>query len=283
MSSPLLPLAALLVITTVVVALLVAVLAAGVTPRDVVWLAGAHVGAEPAEVYRRYLARHRAHRLVGAVLGLAFAVVYGITWQGRVEIGIGSGSPLGDLLFMGLAGVLAGALSAETFRLTEPRSMPVLASLGGRRSPVAGHLVALARGATVLALVGGSVTLVVAHDASALAVATVAALLVGIAEATRAAVTGRRRPLLSEAAAEVDLKIRDHAWRALAHLELSAACLAVGWLTAKLPGAGLFWLQVPVVLLSLAAAVVELHRARPRPPRSFAMPRHPVTEEVRTA
>lgn len=276
MASPLL----VVVLCALAAALAVSVRRLRVTDRDVAWLHGSVAPAPAAAVYRRYLARHRTHRLVGAWFGIALAVVYGISARAGVVVGVGAGGPLGDVLFCGLAGVLVGALSAETFRLSEPRHDRALASLSARPGPAAGRTVAAARALAACAVVVGLVGLLgVQASPVGTAVAVGGAAVVALGEATRAAVANRRRPVLSPLALEVDARVRGYAWGAAAHLELAAASLTLAWtvssvpaLAGVLPGAGP---AVTVVVLALVVlTVVELRRARPRPPRDFAVLPH---------
>ena len=243
--------------------------------RDIAWLAGGTIpaDAQAAEVYRRYLVRHRAHRMIGGICGIALAITYGITWQGSVELGIGRGSPLGDLLFCGVAGVLIGALSAETYRLSERRSARAVATLAAHPPLARPDLVLSARVAAGIGLLIGLIVLVAGGGPVSLAVALGGSVLVVIGELTRRAVDGRRRPVLSDAAVEVDARIRAFASTTVARLELAAGVLAAGWaLSESVPddlGGALGALAVVGVLTVLVVVVVQLHRAAPRPPRSF--------------
>ena len=124
-----------------------------VTDRDIAWLSStAQTPPAEAAVYGRYLERHRRHRLVGGLAGAFFAVVVGIRYYGSVSIGIGLGNPLADVLFCGLTGVLVGALAAESFRLSEPQSTTVVASLASRSIPVDPRLGQVARGLAAVAV-----------------------------------------------------------------------------------------------------------------------------------
>ena len=166
--------------------------------------------------------------------------------------------------------MLAGALSAETYRLAEPRTERPAASLTARSPLGSGAVVAWARALLAAALLVGSAAAVVGGSEVSLAVALAGGALVALAELARRSVAGRRRPLLSAAAAAVDARMRWFAARGLASLELSAAALALGWSVSKLPGDAMGWLRVLVTIGALVLALVALHRARPRPPRAFA-------------
>ena len=63
---------------------------AQVTSRDVAWIAGVpEPSPAEADVYSRYLQRHRTHRVVGGLLGALFAISVGTAWYGSVRIGVG--------------------------------------------------------------------------------------------------------------------------------------------------------------------------------------------------
>ncbi len=243
------------------------------TSRDVAWLAGTTGSAAPeAEVYARYLTRHRRHRVTGGLFGALFAIIVGIRWYGTVTIGIGQGSPLADILFCTLTGVLVGALSAETFRLNEPPSTTILASLTEREPLARPELVRVARAVSVGAVAVAALIAVTGHGRSALAIAVSSLLVVALAELTRSAIASRRRPILSEGAQGVDVRIRSFAATSVARLQLAAAVLTAGWVLAKAPDAtntAVGLLHVVAVLGCLVLTVVLLLRAAPRPPRTW--------------
>lgn len=238
-----------------------------VTARDVAWLAGErYPRAQEAAVYERYLIRHRQHRAFGGVVGVLVGAVVGIRLYGHVTAGIGVGSPLGDVLFCGIAGVLLGALSAETFRLSEPRTTVVTASLAGRPTLADRRTAGWARGLVGLTFAIGVGVLVAGHGTAALACAVAGGAVVGVGELTRRAVRGRRRPVLSERARTVDLRLRSFAAGTVSRLELAAAALGLGWTLASVPTAGPAEVVVTVVAVALLiVTVVLLRRATPRP------------------
>ncbi len=240
--------------------------------RDVAWLAGAAVPAdgEAGLVYRRYLERHRGYRLAGAWFGVALAIVVGLAWDGQVHAGIGAGSPFGDVLFCGVAGIVVGSLLAETYRLSLPRDAPASATLDARPALAGAAQVTAARILAGVGLLVGALGLA-AREVTPLAVAVAGSVVVLLAERTRRAIDDRRRPALSEVATEVDARIRRYAAGAVAHLELSAGALTLGWTIAKAFGDGRSMPGTFLVLALLVVAVVALHRARPRPPRSFSI------------
>jgi len=248
----------------------------GTGERDLAWISGTvEVPAGEAEVYRRYLDRHRRHRLVGGLFGGALAVVVGIRFQDRVQlIGAGDGTPLGDVFFCVVMGVIVGALLAETYRLGRARGTAASASLAPREPIGVPGVVRAARIVSGAGLAWGLVTVVVWGGAGAgSAVTAVVGLLpVVIAEATRAAVTHRRRPVETERALRVDGRIRAFAGRTTSWLQLSAATLVTTWVVAVTPlreGSVAEGLLIVPVLAGLVASVVVLRRASPRPPRRW--------------
>lgn len=248
--------------------------------RDVAWLAGGEAPADPqvAEVYRRYLVRHRAHRFFGGLGGVLFAIVYIVTWQDSPDVAAGGG-PLGDFLFCGIGGVLIGALSAETYRLSTRGSARAVATLAPHPPLARPDLARQARAAAGLALLIGIAAPLAGRGWSSLAVALPGAVVVAVGELTRRAIDDRRRPVLSDAAATVDLRIRTFASASVARLELAAGVLAVSWALSaglgdptRLPPAAQaisVALGTPISLVALVVAVVQLRGASPRPPRSF--------------
>lgn len=270
------PLALVLVLVVGIVGGLVVLALVTAVPASaerVEWLAGRTPAPDEAEVYGRYLRRHRRHRLVGGAFGGTLAVVVGVRMEGTVTVGIGAGPPFGDLLFCGLAGVLVGALSAESFRLARPAG-PVAASLEARPAPARPDLLRAARVVAAASLGAGVLVLALGDGTTALLLALAGATLVGVAEATQRAITGRRRPVMSERAREVDRRMRAFAGTSVAHLELAAAVLGMGWtLSAPSLDAGpLQALQALAVIACLVVVVVELRRASPhaRAPRPLA-------------
>ena len=93
-----------------------------------------------------------------------------------------------------------------------------------------------------------------------------------VAEATQSAITGRRRPILSERAGVVDLRMRSFASTSVARLQLAAAVLAAAWTVSKVPGVEsrpTMVTQAVAVIGGLVITVILLHRASPRPPRKW--------------
>ncbi len=245
------------------------IVATRVYDRDVRWLAGATTPTE-AYVVAQYLRRHRLHRLSGGLFGIALALVIGIRWYGQGGLALGTTSPLADVLFCGVAGVVVGALSAETYRLRLPRGGPVAASLAPRPGLPLGRHAWAARavlaGSAAVALAAG----IAWRDWGGLVAVGCAAVVVAVAEATRRAVAHRRRPVLSERAQAIDGRFRGFAAASVTRLELSIAALAAVWALASLPEDGP-WTPVAVAgwLAGLVVAVVQLRRASPRPPAGF--------------
>lgn len=255
-------LAALVIVTQVT--------GASVIDRDIRWLAGDDVTPAEAGVVAAYLRRHRLHRWFGGLFGMALAFVIGIRWFGQAGLALGTTSPMADMLFCGVAGVVVGALSAETYRLRLPRSGPVTASLAERPGlPLQAHAW------TARAVLAGSAVIGVAAGLAwgswgGVVAACCGAVVVGLAEATRAAVAHRRRPVLSERAQVLDGRLRGFAAASVTRLELSVAALVAIWAFASLPQTGP-WMPLSAAgwLVGLVVAVVQLHRAAPRPPAGW--------------
>lgn len=262
-------------VVVLAVGVLVAAMARTTVDRDdVAWIAHPLApDTQEGSVLARYLERHRGHRMVGGFLGVVLACAAGVRLYGQVNIGIGRQSPIADVLFCGLAGTIAGAFSAETFRLSEPRSAVVSATLDARAPLGHRQLVTAARALTVVAVIAGTAVLALDGDAAPVAIAGVGALLATVAEATRRAISGRRRPVLSDRARFVDARMRWFANGAVSHLQLAAALLVLGWVAATAPPAdngALELLQIVAVLGCLVGCIVFLRRAAPRPPRSWS-------------
>ncbi|GIG30365.1 hypothetical protein [Cellulomonas marina] len=274
-------LVAVLVVVGLVALAALRVARVGASARDVAWLAGTAPGELPpaeAAVVARHLERHRRHRRVGGLVGVAFAVVVGIRWYASVGFGVGQHSPLADVLFCGVAGVLVGALVAEGTRL--PRTAgAVTASLAPRPAAPHPRYVGAARGLVAAAVVLGVALLVAGRGPTTLVTALAGAAVVAVAEVTRARVVGRRRPVLAPRAARLDDRLRAFAAGSVALLELSAAVLTATWVLFGLQGAfgapdgGVVDLVLGFASLAgLVVAAVLLHRAAPRPPRSWRPP-----------
>jgi len=244
-----------------------------VSARDVAWLAGTS-DSSPAEtdVYSRYLQRHRVHRLVGGLLGALFAVIAGTRWYGSVSFGVGTNGPLADMLFCGLSGVLVGAFSAETFRLSEPPSATISASLTQHAGVARPQLIRAARVSSLGALLGSALVAATGNGLTPLWIAIGGLVVALVAEATQSAITGRRRPVLSDRAQAVDLRMRSFAGTSIARLQLAVAVLTATWAVSQVPGvdAGpLTLVQALAVITGFVITVVLLHRASPRPPRKW--------------
>lgn len=252
--------------------LLLAVRGTHVSARDVAWLAGtSDSSSAEADVYSRYLQRHRVHRLVGGVLGTLFAIVVGTRWYGSVSSGVGTNSPLGDVLFCGLSGVLVGAFSAETFRLSEPPSATVSASLTQHAGAARPQLIRAARVISLGALVGSALVAATGNGLAPLWIAIGGLVVALVAEATQSAITGRRRPVLSDEARVVDLRMRSFASTSIARLQLAVAVLTATWALSQVPldDGPLVLVQALAVVGGFVITVVLLHRASPRPPRKW--------------
>lgn len=229
---------------------------------DATWLLGRPAPSpRSAELVRRYLHRVRTHRRLGAVTGVVLALWVGLSRQDGISIGIGSGSPLGDLLFGGLAGLLVGSVLADTWRIAPDRArrsadLAVRAVEPGARElhPV---VVLLNAGTGLLALSAPT------PRSTALAVASLVLALTHRLVLRSVAVRGR--PLLPEDLLVTDDALRSFASRRLTAEMLAASVLLLGWqLTTVRPGSGVELVGAPIALI---VTVVLLWRSRPVPPR----------------
>lgn len=233
-------------------------------PRDIAWVAGTEmVPSDEAAVIRRYLARHRRHRMVGGLVGVVAAGTAAFRWQQEASFQV--------LLFGGITGVLVGTLSAETYRLGPRSGGSAVASLEPRTpAPLAG-VVRAARGLLLGVTLVAAVLAVGQSDGGPLLLAAAGVAVSGVAEATRAQIVGRRRPVLSARARDLDERLRTFAGWSVAWLQLALSVLVVGYVLAALPfGPG--WTVVIrdlAVLAALVAAAVYTHRAAPRPPLTW--------------
>ncbi len=241
---------------------------------DVLWLVGRVVTEQEADVCMRYLRRHRMHRVFGGLAGVAVGLVFGTRWDATAGLSIGgAGGPLGDVIFCGVAGVIFGALSAESFRLRLPRSGPVAASLALRpRLPLHRTVV----GAWVLVVAGAGIAvagLAWQGDAVGLQAVALGVVVQGMGTVTRRAIAHRRRPVLSERALEIDGRMRGFASASVARLQASMGWLVVFWALVSLPEDAGRW-TVVFALASVGAfvlAIVYLRRAAPRPPKGWGV------------
>lgn len=255
-----------------------------VDERDILWLAGRPVTAQEADVCARYLRRHRVHRVVGGLFGIAFAVVLSLRWGGPGVV-IGD-DPLADLWLCGVAGVVVGALSAETYRLRLPRSAPATASLAPRPALPMRREVVVAWALVAAGALAGVPGVVAGGDLVGLRAAVLGALVLGAGAAARSAIAYRRRPVLSERALELDGRMRGFAAASVARLQVSLGTMVLAWsiwsipdLSGTLPG---FVLGVA----SLGALVVAIHylrRAAPRPPAGWGGATLPRTSPAASA
>ena len=236
---------------------------------EAVWLLGVPAPSPAsAELVARYLHRVRSHRRLGAWTGAVLALGAGLSRDRLVTIGIGGGSPLGDLLFGGLTGLLVGSVLADTWRIRPNRErrsadLTVRTVDQGARAlhPV---VVGLTAATVLLAVTAPSVRSV------GLALASIALVLTH--RLVLRAVALRGRPLLPEDLLVTDDAVRAFAARRLTLEMLAGAVLLVGWqLATVLPGTDLELVGAPVAVV---LTVVLLWRSRPTPPR-VAVAQHP--------
>lgn len=241
---------------------------------EAAWLLGVPAPtAASAELVRRYLHRVRTHRLLGGGTGAVLALWVGLSRQQEVTLGIGLGSPLGDLLFGGLAGLLVGSVLADTWRIS-PRRNQRAADLSVRtvdRGARALHPVVV-----VLTLATGLLALS-APTVRSVGLAVASGVLVLAHQLVLRSVALRGRPLLPDDLRVTDDAIRSFAARRMTLEMLAAAVLLLGWqLTTVRPGSALELLVAPATLV---LTVVLLWRSRPVAPRAVVAPHTPL--EVR--
>ncbi len=244
-----------------------------ISDHDIAWLAGTpHQRPDASEVYGRYLSRHRTHRLVGGWVGALFAIIFGLRRFDSISVGVGGASPFGDILFCSLFGVLAGALSAELYRLSEEPSTTVAASLAEIDDRAQTDLAPAARGLVGLVVIIGIARWIFASNGAVLQIAFLGIGATMVAELARNAIRSRRRPVLSDAAREVDLRIRAFAAATVDLLHLAVAVLIFGWAIAwfnRSDGSSSPLLSL-MAIICLIAAIVLLRKAAPRPPRNWS-------------
>lgn len=166
--------------------------------------------------------------------------------------------------------MLAGALSAETYRLSLPRATTAAASLIDRRMEPP-RWRQQARALVVAAMVTALVAAVTGHGIQSLLPAGLGLVSAFVGEATHRAIESRRRPVLSNDARAVDQLLRRYALAGSARLQLAASLLTVSWIGAKLDLADpvASTTRGVVVFASLIASMVQLRRSAPRAPRGW--------------
>jgi len=273
---------AVAVVLLVVVAFVVAVVGAIATfamrvrPKDVDWLAGDFADVRAHVVYEKYLRRHWRTRTLGWVAGLAVTLVAAIRWQpdaAGVTVGIGNGPIGADLLVGVLAGATLGTLAGETYRLRRRGGARREARLEARPSRPRPGLTWTARAVALACVVVAVVATVVWGKAGSIGGAVLAVVIVGLAEATQAAVTDRPR-FTDDLVDEVDQRLRAFAGTSVAWLELSGAVLGFGWAVSAFnptDGTGSLGAAVfAVEAVCLVASVVALLRSSGRAPRGWS-------------
>lgn len=235
------------------------------------WLLGVPAPSPAsAELVARYLHRVRSHRRLGAWIGAVLALGVGLSRQREVTIGIGGGSPLGDLLFGGLAGLLVGSVLADTWRLRPDRQRRA-ADLTVRTVDPGSR----ALHPVVVVLTAGTVLLGVSEPTvRSVGLAVAGGVLVLTHRLVLRAVALRGRPLLPDDLRVTDDAIRSFASRRMTLEMLAGAVLLLGWqLTTVRPGTDLELAGAPAALV---LTVVLLWRSRPVPPRTVVVHHPPV-------
>ncbi|MGQ0743207.1 MAG: hypothetical protein ACT4OS_02495 [Acidimicrobiales bacterium] len=231
---------------------------------DAAWLTGkSSSSAAAVALIARYLSRVRQHRYNGAVLGGGLALLHSVTYEQNISIGIGSGSPLGDLLFGSLAGLLVGSVLAETWRIRRRRR--VRQAEISVRSPEAE---AKSLRVPVAVLTIFTVLLALAsRRAWPTGMAAASLLLLVVHRLVLRAVAERGRPALPEDLRDADDAIRAFAGRRLGIETFATAMLLAGWQFASVDLPVPRPLGVASLVGSVVATIVLVHRSRPWPPR----------------
>lgn len=264
----------LFVVAVLVVLVALAVRHTAPTPADVAWLAGPSLAqsdstpnSDAAAVCRRYLTRHRRHRLAGGLSGILFAGIIGVRWFESLSIGIGQGSPLADLLFCGIGGVIVGTLSAESFRLSRGANAQRAASLDPRQPPIGSRRIVGSRIVAFASVATGVAAALTGHGNLALVTSLILVAPLVVAELVVVVIVGRSRPAMTDRARHLDRRLRAFAGASVSHLHLATSMLMLGWAWSKvdaLSGA-LAFARFVIVIGCLVVALVMLHRAAPRP------------------
>ncbi len=231
---------------------------------DFDWFTNGRLPTMPsAELVGRYLQRVRVHRWVGGLVGVLTSLAFGLSQSQVISIGIGQGSPFGDLFFGGVAGVLVGSAMAETYRL-RPSHSTRSAGLRPRTAPDETHLILAV---VALLAVGTSVLGIVSGSRITLALGVLAVAVVGIQALVLRRILERRSPVLTEDLVEVNEMVRDHAARRISLEALSTGVLVLGWQISYLRFLPLLP-QLLMLLGTLGVAVFLLRRGRPYPPKA---------------
>lgn len=232
---------------------------------DAAWLTGRpYHDKAGVEVMARYLWRVRSHRINGAVVGAGIALLEGLTEHRRVSIGIGGPgwSPMGDVLFGGLGGLLVGSVLAETWRIRiggAVRHAELEARAPDVKATSLRPVVACLTAATVaLGLASG--------ELRGFALAAASSALLVVHQLVLRAVAERGRPALPPELRLADDTIRRFASRRLTVETLAAAVLLAGWQFGGVPRPISDWIVAGISLASLVGTVVLLRRSRPWPP-----------------
>lgn len=267
------------VLVPFVVVLLIVLIAFAVrriapTSADVAWLAGPSLAqsdstpnSDAAAVCRRYLIRHRRHRLAGGLFGILFAGIIGVRWYESLSIGIGQGSPLADLLFCGISGVVVGTLSAESFRLTRGANVQRAASLEPRKPPAGKRRIVGSRIVAFAAAATGVAAALTGHGNLALVTSLILVAPLVVAELVMVVIVGRSRPAMTDRARHLDIRLRAFAGESVSLLHLATSLLMLGWTWSKIDAlsGALAFARFVIVIGCLVVALVMLHRAAPRP------------------
>ena len=194
-------------------------------------------------------------------MGAGLALARGLQ-TGHVSVGVGVGSPLSDVLFGGLVGLLAGSVLAETWRV-RPRASTRHAELAPRSNdPGAASLLPVV---TLLTAATVALTAAAPSPRTAFMAAMSAALFLAHRLVLRA-VGGRGRPALPDELRHADDAIRAYAGRRIGIESVAGAVLLLGWQVANVTPPLADSLSAALQLLAVVVTIVLVRRSRPWPP-----------------
>jgi len=189
---------------------------------------------QAGRLVRRYLTRTRRYRSAWALVGVAAATMFGITWFDGIYFGYNKHSPVADTVLMGLSGWLIGLVQAEGYNRRPRYHGPRMASLATRsddRYRAPRFTVASRVAAAVCAVVGvGSVLTVSATGRPQVLVLVVASIVVVISvERCQRGIVRRARVVSSPDLMAVDEAIRSVAAHAVDLGSTGVLLLITGW------------------------------------------------------
>jgi len=228
---------------------------------DVRWLQGIGANDSVFPMIHKYLYRTRAHRWMGAVVGVISSLVASLVVGRRVTAGVGANEPWFDVLFCGLAGVIIGSIVAEVRR--RQAETKGARQVGARSAEMVRSQLELVAFALVI------LTVALALFAPSTASAIVAGGAVAVLGCQLVLVDGLR--LGSRELVELDLRhaddsIRTYSIHRFALETLAWAILVSGWQlgTSVLDGR---FIGGVIVVLTLLVSLFLVLQSRPYPER----------------